>query len=166
MSERMVQVEKNLGEEHPFDNAQQDKAAAFLKNLGFDTFNRQLAEDLVTNLVPSSAGSPSGFVESIFTVLSSPHPTLVAAVGFLLNKLGGSYSPTVQPLFTESDLFPNLFAIDILKRMRLSKKDVVSWMRGWTGFVFSTPPARSLWLKSTVLDEQEHARLEAKAADT
>ncbi|KAK2959937.1 hypothetical protein BLNAU_5134 [Blattamonas nauphoetae] len=65
--------------EYPFDNALQDKAGRFLKSLEPKWGQQDLATRLVTELVPSSTGSPSGFVESILTLLASPHSTVIAA---------------------------------------------------------------------------------------
>ncbi|KAK2958399.1 hypothetical protein BLNAU_6669 [Blattamonas nauphoetae] len=66
--------------EHPFDNALQDRAAQFLKNLAPGVFDHDLADILVNNLIPSSDGSPSGYAESIVTLLSSPHSAVVTEV--------------------------------------------------------------------------------------
>ncbi|KAK2960037.1 hypothetical protein BLNAU_4920 [Blattamonas nauphoetae] len=66
---------------------------------------------LVTDLVPSSDGSPSGFVESIVTLLSSPHSAVVAAaLSFLYITLFYS-SLSVRCRLMESDLVSKVFAI-------------------------------------------------------
>ncbi|KAK2945916.1 hypothetical protein BLNAU_19132 [Blattamonas nauphoetae] len=57
-------------EKYPFDDALQDKAIQFLKSIE-----------------PSSAVSSSDFVESILTLLSSPHSTLVGAALFCLSSI-------------------------------------------------------------------------------
>ncbi|KAK2942174.1 hypothetical protein BLNAU_22901 [Blattamonas nauphoetae] len=62
----------------PFDNALQDRAAQFLKSLE-PKRDENLANRLITDLVPSSAGSASGFVDSVLILLSSPHSTIVEA---------------------------------------------------------------------------------------
>ncbi|KAK2960049.1 hypothetical protein BLNAU_4932 [Blattamonas nauphoetae] len=66
--------------EYPFEKALQDRAARLLKCLEptWRDEPRDVAE-LVTDLVPTSDGSPSGFVASIVTLLSSPHSTIVTA---------------------------------------------------------------------------------------
>ncbi|KAK2963087.1 hypothetical protein BLNAU_2110 [Blattamonas nauphoetae] len=71
---------------YPFDNALEDRAAQFLESLEPEWDEQDLADKLVEELVPSSAGSPSGFVESIATLLSSPHSTVVAAALSFLDK--------------------------------------------------------------------------------
>ncbi|KAK2963082.1 hypothetical protein BLNAU_2105 [Blattamonas nauphoetae] len=70
-----------------------------------------LADQLVRDLVPSSAGSPSGFVNSIVTLVSSPHSTVVvAALSFLLKTLSLSSSP-IRCQLVESDLISEVLAI-------------------------------------------------------
>ncbi|KAK2957851.1 hypothetical protein BLNAU_7285 [Blattamonas nauphoetae] len=66
--------------DHTFDNVLQDRATTFLKSIKPD--GREPpghANKLVTDLVPSSDGSRSGFVDSIIVLLSSPHSMLRAA---------------------------------------------------------------------------------------
>ncbi|KAK2960043.1 hypothetical protein BLNAU_4926 [Blattamonas nauphoetae] len=96
--------------EYPFDNALQDKAARFLKSLEPDWCDLQHAEKLVYDLVPSSSGSTSGFVESIVTLVSSPHSTVVAAALSLLTETAMVSTPTIQSRLVESDLVTNVFA--------------------------------------------------------
>ncbi|KAK2950952.1 hypothetical protein BLNAU_14143 [Blattamonas nauphoetae] len=96
---------------YPFDHALQVRAAQFLKSLEPQLFDQKLAEKLVHDLVPTSAGSPSGFVKSILTLLSSPHTTIVAAALSLLNSSFYTSSPFVQIQLVESDLVTNVLAI-------------------------------------------------------
>ncbi|KAK2946982.1 hypothetical protein BLNAU_18068 [Blattamonas nauphoetae] len=56
---------------YPFDNALQDRAARFLRILVLSWDEQDVADKLVAGIVPSSAGSPSGFVES-WSQISSP----------------------------------------------------------------------------------------------
>ncbi|KAK2944210.1 hypothetical protein BLNAU_20879 [Blattamonas nauphoetae] len=71
--------------EYPFDLELQDRAVQFLKIL--EPFcDREYTTKLVTDLVHSSDGSPSGFVGSILTLLSTPHSTMVAAALSFLYK--------------------------------------------------------------------------------
>ncbi|KAK2943442.1 hypothetical protein BLNAU_21625 [Blattamonas nauphoetae] len=95
--------------EYSFDNTLQDRAARFLKSLEPKWSEVELARQLVTDLVPSSVGSPSGFVESILTLLSSPHSTIVtAALSFVYET---SYaSRQIRSHLVETDLIPNVFA--------------------------------------------------------
>ncbi|KAK2961644.1 hypothetical protein BLNAU_3442 [Blattamonas nauphoetae] len=77
--------------EYPFDEALQDRAAQFLENLEPEWGDEDEANQLVTDLVPSSAGSYSGFFESILTLLSSPHSTVVTtALSFLFRTTESS----------------------------------------------------------------------------
>ncbi|KAK2946743.1 hypothetical protein BLNAU_18339 [Blattamonas nauphoetae] len=96
-------------DEYPFDNALQGRAEQFLENLEPYWGDEIQATRLVTDLVPSSNGSPSGFVESIVSLLSSPNSTVVAAaLSFLLQT--GSSSARVKLHFVEADLITNIIA--------------------------------------------------------
>ncbi|KAK2957855.1 hypothetical protein BLNAU_7289 [Blattamonas nauphoetae] len=97
-------------DKYPFHNALQDKAALFLKSLEPKDFDRTLTNKLVTHLVPSSVRSPSGFVESIVTLLSSPHSTVVEAALSFLNETMKTSSPAIRYPLVELDLITNLFA--------------------------------------------------------
>ncbi|KAK2957795.1 hypothetical protein BLNAU_7229 [Blattamonas nauphoetae] len=65
--------------DYHFNNALQDRAIRFLRIICPKWDKPRVAAKLVTDLVPSSAGSTSGFIASILTLLSSPHSTVVAA---------------------------------------------------------------------------------------
>ncbi|KAK2957752.1 hypothetical protein BLNAU_7186 [Blattamonas nauphoetae] len=95
--------------EHPFDTALQDKAVHFLKSLE-PKWDAQLAARLVTDLVPSSAGSYSGFAMSILTLLSSQHSTVVAAALSFLYKATNESSPAIRCCLVESDLISKVLA--------------------------------------------------------
>ncbi|KAK2957857.1 hypothetical protein BLNAU_7291 [Blattamonas nauphoetae] len=97
--------------EYPFNNALQDRAVQFLKSLKPKwSFDHDYADNLITNLVPSSAGSPSGFVESILTLLSSPCSTVItAALSFLFN-ITTSSSFGIRCRVVVSDLISNVLA--------------------------------------------------------
>ncbi|KAK2943452.1 hypothetical protein BLNAU_21635 [Blattamonas nauphoetae] len=74
--------------EYPFDNALQDKAARFLKRLEPTSGDGpDYAGKLMTDLVPSSDGSPSGFIDSVVILLSSPHSTVVRATMLFLQNI-------------------------------------------------------------------------------
>ncbi|KAK2942181.1 hypothetical protein BLNAU_22908 [Blattamonas nauphoetae] len=96
--------------EHPFDKALQDKAVQFLKSLEPKWNEDELATKLVTDLVPSSAGSPSGFVESILTLLSSPHSTVVVTALSFLHKTAEDSSTEIRCRLVESDLVSKVLA--------------------------------------------------------
>ncbi|KAK2955455.1 hypothetical protein BLNAU_9502 [Blattamonas nauphoetae] len=96
--------------EFPFDDALEDRAAQFLKSVTPRFGKFSLSTKLVTDLVPSSTGSPSGFVESIFTLLSSPHSTLVAATLSLLRTTTWNLSTQFQCRLVESDIITNALA--------------------------------------------------------
>ncbi|KAK2960099.1 hypothetical protein BLNAU_4982 [Blattamonas nauphoetae] len=97
--------------EYPFDNVLQDRAARFLKSLEPTVYKHEIADKLVTDLVPSSVGSPSGFVESFATLLSSPHSTLVAAALSFLHEAIPRSSTENGHRLVESDLLVKVFAI-------------------------------------------------------
>ncbi|KAK2957791.1 hypothetical protein BLNAU_7225 [Blattamonas nauphoetae] len=97
--------------EYPFDEELQDNAAHFLKRLHPKCRDepRDVAE-LVTDLVPSSVGSTSGFVESILTLLSSPHLKVYkAALSFLAASMNDS-PQEILCLHLESDLITKVLA--------------------------------------------------------
>ncbi|KAK2960017.1 hypothetical protein BLNAU_4900 [Blattamonas nauphoetae] len=96
--------------EHPFDNALQDRSVRFLNSLSPMFFELESTAKLVTELVPSSAGSPSGFVDGIVTLVSSPHSTMVTtALSFLMYTTLFSL-PAIRLRFVESDLVIKLLA--------------------------------------------------------
>ncbi|KAK2958391.1 hypothetical protein BLNAU_6661 [Blattamonas nauphoetae] len=63
-----------------FDDTLQDKTVVFLKHLGPYVVGPPSADVLITELVPSTDGSSSGFVDSACILLSSPHARIVSAV--------------------------------------------------------------------------------------
>ncbi|KAK2961680.1 hypothetical protein BLNAU_3478 [Blattamonas nauphoetae] len=97
--------------EYPFDNALQDKTARFLKRLeptSRDTSD--YAAKLMTDLVPSSDGSPSGFIDSIVILLSSPHSAVVGATMMFVYKTTAGSSLTIRCHLVESDLVSKVLA--------------------------------------------------------
>ncbi|KAK2959856.1 hypothetical protein BLNAU_5053 [Blattamonas nauphoetae] len=98
-------------EEYPFDNALQDRAAQFLKSLGPWWGNNDYAAKLVSDLVPSSAGSASGFIDSIVILLSSPHSNVVEATMSFLDPTTTRSSPAIRCRLVESDLVSKVLVI-------------------------------------------------------
>ncbi|KAK2941923.1 hypothetical protein BLNAU_23159 [Blattamonas nauphoetae] len=96
--------------EYPFDYALQDRAAQFLKSLEPKRYDNALADTFVTDLVPSSARSPSEFVDSILTLLSSPHSTVIAAALSFLTDTTRESSPAIRCCLVESDLVTKVLA--------------------------------------------------------
>ncbi|KAK2941075.1 hypothetical protein BLNAU_24022 [Blattamonas nauphoetae] len=96
--------------EYPFNSVLQARTVLFLKSLKPRYFEHGLATKLVKRLAPSSAGSPSGFVESILTLVSSPHSNVVAAVLSFLYKITSRSSSEIRFLLVKSDLITNIFA--------------------------------------------------------
>ncbi|KAK2955470.1 hypothetical protein BLNAU_9517 [Blattamonas nauphoetae] len=89
---------------YPFDNALQDRAVQFLKYFTPYFGNRQRSEKFVTDLVHSSAGAPSGFVESICTLLASPFSAVIAeTMQLLFISTKEMYAP-IRYLLVASDL--------------------------------------------------------------
>ncbi|KAK2959993.1 hypothetical protein BLNAU_4876 [Blattamonas nauphoetae] len=81
---------------YPFDDALQDKAAQFLEKLEPNLRDKTKPNKFITELVPSSSGSLSGFVASIVTLLSSPHSTVVAASLSFLRETTRTVSPSIR----------------------------------------------------------------------
>ncbi|KAK2950177.1 hypothetical protein BLNAU_14863 [Blattamonas nauphoetae] len=101
--------------EYPFNIALQDRAVRFLENLKPKfLYEKDLAAKLVTDLVPSSAGSPSGFVESILTLLSCPHSTVVAAALSFLYRTAQRWRKVDSFLNQERTLLTNLVETDLI----------------------------------------------------
>ncbi|KAK2958869.1 hypothetical protein BLNAU_6118 [Blattamonas nauphoetae] len=97
--------------EYPFSNALQDRAVRFLKSLEPHIGDRELAANLVTDLVLSSAGPSSGFIASIVTLLSSPHSTVVAAALSFLSETRKWLPTGLKCRLVESDLIANVLAV-------------------------------------------------------
>ncbi|KAK2944391.1 hypothetical protein BLNAU_20693 [Blattamonas nauphoetae] len=98
-------------DEYPFDDALQDKAAQFLKSIEPQWGDQELADKPLIDLVPSSDRSSSGFIESIFTLLLSPHTTVVVATVSLLCESVSKASPYIRLQLVESDLVTQVFAV-------------------------------------------------------
>ncbi|KAK2958022.1 hypothetical protein BLNAU_6948 [Blattamonas nauphoetae] len=96
---------------YPFDNALQDKAAQFLKSLEPRVCDTQQATKLVTDLVPSSSRSPSDFIESILTLVSSPYSIVVSSALKFQYQLAHAKSLKFKLHLVESDLITNILAI-------------------------------------------------------
>ncbi|KAK2960131.1 hypothetical protein BLNAU_5014 [Blattamonas nauphoetae] len=94
--------------EYPFDDALQDRAVRFMKSLEPKWGRQDQAKQLVTDLVPSSAGSDSGFLESILTLLSSPNTTVVAAALSFIRETTNK-TVALQFRFVASDIISNVF---------------------------------------------------------
>ncbi|KAK2963568.1 hypothetical protein BLNAU_1611 [Blattamonas nauphoetae] len=97
-------------DEYPFDEALEDKAVQFLKSLEPNSLEQKLAAKLITDLVSSSTDSPSGFVGSILTLLSSPYSTVVAATLSLLLETTRFLYPADLYRLVKSDLIHNVLA--------------------------------------------------------
>ncbi|KAK2961645.1 hypothetical protein BLNAU_3443 [Blattamonas nauphoetae] len=96
--------------EYHFGNALQGTAHLFLSGLASRWGNLDYAPKLVTDLVPSSDGSPSGLIESISTLLSSHHSTVVKAT-LWFGRCAIQYSPEdIRCLLAESDLVTQMLA--------------------------------------------------------
>ncbi|KAK2960051.1 hypothetical protein BLNAU_4934 [Blattamonas nauphoetae] len=97
--------------EYPFDKALHDRAVVFLISLKPNWAQQDLATQLVTDLVPSSARSLSGFIDSILTLLSSPHSTVVAATMSFLSETVLKASHAIRDRLIQSDLISKVLAI-------------------------------------------------------
>ncbi|KAK2957859.1 hypothetical protein BLNAU_7293 [Blattamonas nauphoetae] len=97
--------------ECPFDKVLQDRAVRFLESIEPKWGEPDYPAKLVHDLVPSSAGSPPGFLASILTLLSSPHSTVVAAALSFLYETTKRSSPAIRCRLMESDLITKVLAI-------------------------------------------------------
>ncbi|KAK2944216.1 hypothetical protein BLNAU_20885 [Blattamonas nauphoetae] len=111
--------------DYPFDDALQDKAIRFLKILGPQRGRQDQANQLVTDLVPSSAGSHAGFVESILTLLSSPHSNVVAAALSFLYRITASSSTEIRCRLVESDLISKVLATFRPHTMSIARNEAI-----------------------------------------
>ncbi|KAK2957784.1 hypothetical protein BLNAU_7218 [Blattamonas nauphoetae] len=99
-----------VDQESRFDEAVQDQAVELLKMLEPKPNERKLADSIIKDLVPSSTGSPSGFVECIVTLLSSPHSAIVTATFSLLHQTIFFSSAGILITLLEADLIPKILA--------------------------------------------------------
>ncbi|KAK2959994.1 hypothetical protein BLNAU_4877 [Blattamonas nauphoetae] len=93
---------------YPFPDNLQNRAAQFLNNIEPWLSQKERATKLVTDLVPSSASSPSGFIDSIVFLLSSPHSTVTAAALSFVYATVQTSSYAFKDRLVESDLIPNV----------------------------------------------------------
>ncbi|KAK2942179.1 hypothetical protein BLNAU_22906 [Blattamonas nauphoetae] len=93
---------------YPFDDALQDRAVQFLDNLEPEYDEEDRGDRLVIDLVPSSDGSPSRFVESILTLHLSPRSTMVAAALSLLKAVLFSSKPPIRLHLVKSGIVTNV----------------------------------------------------------
>ncbi|KAK2946225.1 hypothetical protein BLNAU_18827 [Blattamonas nauphoetae] len=111
--------------EYQFGETLQDRAARFLQNIEPMWFQATYADQLVTELVPSSDGSPSGFIESIVTLLSSPHSTVIGAALSFINKTLYFLSKEIRYRLAESDLITNVLAIVQPHKLPISGNETI-----------------------------------------
>ncbi|KAK2959765.1 hypothetical protein BLNAU_5254 [Blattamonas nauphoetae] len=95
----------------PFDEVLQNRAVEFLKNLKPEACEFETAGKLVVDLVPSPTRSPSAFLESILTLISSPHSTIVAAALSFLSETVGHLTTDFRDYFMKSDVITKVFGI-------------------------------------------------------
>ncbi|KAK2946294.1 hypothetical protein BLNAU_18815 [Blattamonas nauphoetae] len=112
--------------EFPFNKPLQNKAVQFLRHLTPLPSHGDATEQLVSVLVPSSIQSPSSFfLESILTLLSSPHSTVVSEALSLIHQTTKlSYSST-QLHLVESDFIANIFAIVQPQTLPISENETM-----------------------------------------
>ncbi|KAK2958838.1 hypothetical protein BLNAU_6087 [Blattamonas nauphoetae] len=96
--------------QYPFDMTLQNKAVQFLESLEPQWGDQDQATKLVTDLAPSSNGSPSCFVESILILLSSSHPTVAAAASSFMFETILFLSAEIRLQLVESDLIASMLA--------------------------------------------------------
>ncbi|KAK2960149.1 hypothetical protein BLNAU_5032 [Blattamonas nauphoetae] len=96
--------------DYPFHQAHQDRATQFLESLEPKCGDTQYSNQLVTDLVHSSAGPPCGFLDSILTLVSSRHSTIVAAAFSFLRSSTRAASPAIRDGLVESDLVSKVLA--------------------------------------------------------
>ncbi|KAK2942484.1 hypothetical protein BLNAU_22595 [Blattamonas nauphoetae] len=111
--------------EYPFDNILQDKAARFLGSLEPRFGDHDSTAKLVTELVPSSAGSTSGFVTSILTLLSSPYSTVIEATFSFLFQATLLSTPTIRCRLVKPDLVTTILATVQPHTRQISENEMI-----------------------------------------
>ncbi|KAK2962978.1 hypothetical protein BLNAU_2001 [Blattamonas nauphoetae] len=94
--------------QHSFDKPLQDRASQFLRSLGSKVKNTEIARKYMTNLVPPSDGTYSGFVRSILTLTSSSHSTVVASSLAFLNSILSNSRTEEHYHLVEAELVSNV----------------------------------------------------------
>ncbi|KAK2950168.1 hypothetical protein BLNAU_14854 [Blattamonas nauphoetae] len=148
--------------EYPFDDTLQDRAAQFLKNLGPQWGDEQPATKLVTELVHSSAGSPSGFVESITTLLSSPHSMVVAAAWSVIYKIVILSSLDIRCCLVESDLVSKVLVAAQPQTLPISENETIIDNLIWIIFNcinLATQPSVSELGITAAVDQSNHREM-------
>ncbi|KAK2958837.1 hypothetical protein BLNAU_6086 [Blattamonas nauphoetae] len=93
-----------------FDDALQNKTVSFLKALEPQPFQRSIADRLITQLVPTSDGSPAAFIDSFCVLLSSLHSTIVAATLSFLQATFSFSTEAHRVLLLQTDFVAKLIA--------------------------------------------------------
>ncbi|KAK2954853.1 hypothetical protein BLNAU_10183 [Blattamonas nauphoetae] len=110
---------------YPFNDALQERAVRFLNDLEPEWGEQDLAARLVSDLVSSSAGSSSGFIESILTLLSSLHSTVIEAVLSFLTSILVCSPLAVRLRLVESDLIAAVFATVQPRFLQISGNETI-----------------------------------------
>ncbi|KAK2961830.1 hypothetical protein BLNAU_3267 [Blattamonas nauphoetae] len=100
----VVLVKENSPLHHPL----QDNAVQLLESLKSKWDQTDRVANRRTDLISNSTGSPSDFLESIFTLLSSPHLRVVAAALSLLYQITSQTSTEMHLRLVETDFIGNI----------------------------------------------------------
>ncbi|KAK2961646.1 hypothetical protein BLNAU_3444 [Blattamonas nauphoetae] len=146
--------------EYPFNDALLDRAVRFLKNLG-PKGDQKLAHKLITDLVPSSAGSPSGFIDSILTLVSSPHSTVAASALSFLQKTTFASSKEIRSRLVKSDLVSKVLATIQPHTLPVvgNEEIFVTLIHLFEHFVSLASPTSLIDIDTTVADAFNHREM-------
>ncbi|KAK2959581.1 hypothetical protein BLNAU_5359 [Blattamonas nauphoetae] len=107
------------------DDAIQDEAVALLDDLKPYPFDSAAADRIVTELVPSTDGTLSGFVDSACILVSSPHSKIVNAALSFLERSFWTSSPHNRVRLIQKDFFSRILAIIQPQHLPLSENEDV-----------------------------------------
>ncbi|KAK2956630.1 hypothetical protein BLNAU_8471 [Blattamonas nauphoetae] len=96
---------------HIFDEALQDKTVKFLENLKPGRTALQLANQIISKLVPSPDTTQSRFIDSIYILVSSPHTKIVSAALAFLEGSFMSSSKRYKTQVFDVDFVPRILSI-------------------------------------------------------
>ncbi|KAK2959072.1 hypothetical protein BLNAU_5867 [Blattamonas nauphoetae] len=85
--------------QYPFDDALQDNIVYFLTRLEYHLGGSKSRSHYLTYLVPDGKGTSSGFIDSMITLLSSPHTKIVAAALSYSTHIFYGLSPSIRLRF-------------------------------------------------------------------
>ncbi|KAK2953802.1 hypothetical protein BLNAU_11205 [Blattamonas nauphoetae] len=113
------------------DDALQDKAATFLQSLHQPRLKEPDANRIISELVPSTNRSSSGFICTICILLSSSHPKIVVASLWLLHESLMLSSPDHKIDLVQTDFISQLFTILHPLTLPISGNEIIFNLLNW-----------------------------------